>query len=47
MTTLLVLAAVALLPVAIILLALAVLGGVLGSVVERELGVGLFADREA
>jgi hypothetical protein len=47
MTALLVFAAVAVLPVALVVLTLAVLAGLLGSVVERDLGVGLFADRDA
>jgi hypothetical protein len=39
--------AVAIIPVAIVVLALALFAAVLGSVAERDLGVGLFADRDA
>ena len=37
----------ALIPVAIVAAILALVAGVIGSVAERDLGVGLFADRDA
>jgi hypothetical protein len=43
----LMIAAVALIPVAIAALVLAPLAGVLGSVAERDAGEGLFADPDA
>ena len=47
MITWLAVAAVALIPVAFVAAILALVAGVLGSVAERDLGVGLFADRDA
>jgi len=38
---------VVLIPVAIVVAILAFLAGLIGSVAERDLGVGLFADRDA
>lgn len=38
---------VALIPVVIVALLLALFAAILGSIAERDLGVGLFADREA
>ena len=47
MIAVLAIAAVALIPIAIVGLLLALFAGVLGSVVERDLGVGLFGDPDA
>jgi hypothetical protein len=47
MMGLLAIAAVALIPVAIIALTLGLTAGIIGSIAERDLGEGLFADRDA
>jgi hypothetical protein len=39
--------AVALIPIAVVALVLALFAGVAGSIAERDLGVGLWADRAA
>jgi hypothetical protein len=46
MIALLALAAVVMLPIAIVALVLALFAGVVGSIAERDLGVGLFAERD-
>ncbi|MFL5726955.1 MAG: hypothetical protein ACJ77F_11520 [Chloroflexota bacterium] len=40
-------AAIAFIPIAIVAAILALLAGVMASVAERDLGVGLFADQDA
>ena len=47
MIALLAVGAVAIVPVVVLFLIIALLVGLLGSAAERELGVGLFADRDA
>jgi hypothetical protein len=47
MIALLGLAAVVILPIAIVASVLGLIAGLVGSVAERDLGVGLFADRDA
>ena len=47
MIAILAVGAVVLIPVAIVAAILTFLAGVIGSVAERDLGVGLFADRDA
>jgi len=47
MIGLLAVAAVVLIPVAIVAAALALFAGLIGSIAERDLGVGLFAERDA
>ena len=47
MIGLLAIVAVAIIPVAIVALLLALFAGLLGSIVERDLGVGLFGDPDA
>jgi hypothetical protein len=47
MIALLAVGAIVLIPVAIVTLALALFSAVLGSIAERDLGVGIWADRDA
>jgi hypothetical protein len=47
MIGLLAVATVVLIPVAIVAAVLALFAGVIGSIAERDLGVGLFAERDA
>jgi hypothetical protein len=47
MIGLLALGAVVLIPVTIVAALLALFAGVIGSIAERDLGVGLFAERDA
>jgi hypothetical protein len=47
MMALITIVGIALMPVAIVLLLLALFAAILGTVAERDLGEGLFADRNA